>query len=470
MRNIRQGILFYLLLFNIPTSGQTISKKLQTAFQKFESDPQLRNAISSLYVIDAKTGKVVFDKNSAIGLAPASTQKIITSASAYELLGRDFSYQTYIGYDIGIEKQELMGNLYFIGTGDPTLGSWRWQNTKEPEVLKKITDILIKNNIRSIRGDIWIDDIQSGINPVPDGWIWQDIGNYYGAGCWGFNWHENQYDLVLKGDNEGGYTEIMSFPLLAGYRIGNFIKVGKKGSDDNGYIYFTPYNKVGFATGTVPPSEKGFTISGSDPQPSKQFGLQLLKQLSKEKIQFSGSLNVYSDSILARASIRKANFILDSISSPVLDSMNYWFLKKSINLYGEAFLKSLPHKNILHGSTEKGLDILRKFWKERGIETTELNMVDGSGLSPLNRVTTHAQVQVLQYAKKQKWFNSYYLAFPEFNGMKMKSGTISGAKGFCGYHKSKSGQEYIFSFLVNNYNGASSSVVEKMYKVLNELK
>src|SRR5688572_32655872 len=78
--------------------AQTVNLKLQKAFQQFESDAQLKHAISSLYVIDAKTGKVVFDKNSLIGLAPASTQKIITSVTAFELLGKEFRYKTELGY------------------------------------------------------------------------------------------------------------------------------------------------------------------------------------------------------------------------------------------------------------------------------------------------------------------------------------------------------------------------------------
>jgi D-alanyl-D-alanine carboxypeptidase/D-alanyl-D-alanine-endopeptidase (penicillin-binding protein 4) len=54
--------------------------------------------------------------------------------------------------------------------------------------------------------------------------------------------------------------------------------------------------------------------------------------------------------------------------------------------------------------------------------------------------------------------------------MKMKSGTINDVKAFCGYQKSKDGNEYIFSFLVNNYNGSTSGLVNKMYKVLDVLK
>jgi D-alanyl-D-alanine carboxypeptidase/D-alanyl-D-alanine-endopeptidase (penicillin-binding protein 4) len=156
--------------------------------------------------------------------------------------------------------------------------------------------------------------------------------------------------------------------------------------------------------------------------------------------------------------------------SPPLDSIIYWFLKKSINLYGEALAKTFAYQKNGFGETDKGVQLVKNFWKEKGIAPTELNIVDGSGLSPLNRVTTHAQVMILKYAKSQPWFDGYYYAFPEYNGMTMKSGTINGVKGFCGYQKSRDGNEYIFSFLVNNYNGSASAVVQKMYKVLNELK
>jgi D-alanyl-D-alanine carboxypeptidase/D-alanyl-D-alanine-endopeptidase (penicillin-binding protein 4) len=54
--------------------------------------------------------------------------------------------------------------------------------------------------------------------------------------------------------------------------------------------------------------------------------------------------------------------------------------------------------------------------------------------------------------------------------MKMKSGTISDVKGFCGYQTSSDGSEYIFSFLINNYSGSASGLVNKMYKVLDVLK
>src|SRR5687768_18404283 len=108
--------------------AQSLTQKLQKAFQQFESDAQLKHAISSLYVIDANTGEVVFDKNSQIGLAPASTQKIITSVTAFELLGKDFRYKTNLGY-FEDAYQDKYSELHFFvfGSGDPTLGSWRYK-------------------------------------------------------------------------------------------------------------------------------------------------------------------------------------------------------------------------------------------------------------------------------------------------------------------------------------------------------
>jgi len=215
----------------------------------------------------------------------------------------------------------------------------------------------------------------------------------------------------------------------------------------------------GIVRGTIPINETAFTIAASNPVPKNSFASLFIEKLMSFKI---GQIHFGSHE-------KDTSFLMTHYSPP-LDSIIYWFLKKSINLYGEALVKTISFQKTGFAETDKGVTIVKNFWKEKGIGPTELNMVDGSGLSPLNRITTHAQVMVLKYATTQPWFNGYFNAFPEYNGMKMKSGTINGVKGFCGYQKSKDGNEYIFSFLVNNYNGPSSAVVQKMYKVLDELK
>ena len=453
--------LFFILACVTATSsfGQTISKRLQDAFQKFENDSQLSNALSSLYVINAKSGEVVFDKNSTAGLATASTLKVVTAATAYELLGKDFRYETKFGYVGTIKNKSLLGDFYLKSSGDPTLGSWRWKMTSDTEVMTGIISAIKKLNIAGFN-DVTIDNKGWDSEAIPDGWIWQDIGNYYGAGASGFNWRENQFDVVMRsGKNIGDPVTIVKTVPQSPVPLVSMVRSAAKGTGDNSYVYYPLTDVTGIVRGTIPVNETSFTISASNPVPDNTFTSLFIQNLSK-----SGMKQIHYENRSPDTTIVFTHY------SPPLDSIIYWFLKKSINLYGEALAKTFAYQKNGFGETDKGVQLVKNFWKEKGIAPTELNIVDGSGLSPLNRITTHAQVMILKYAKSQPWFDGYYYAFPEYNGMKMKSGTINGVKGFCGYQKSRDGNEYIFSFLVNNYNGSASAVVQKMYKVLNELK
>ncbi|HRP56578.1 D-alanyl-D-alanine carboxypeptidase/D-alanyl-D-alanine-endopeptidase [Agriterribacter sp.] len=439
------------------TGAQTVTQKLQKAFLRFEEDSQLAHAISSLYVIDAGSGKVVFDKNAQTGLAPASTQKIITSAAAFALLGQDFRYQTKFGI--------AGNNLYILPSGDPTLGSERWQNTKADKTLERITGSLRQNRLHI--NAIYVDNKGWAHSDIPDGWMWQDIGNYYGAGAEKLNWRENQYDLLLQsGKNIGDPVRIAgTHPKLFGYTLHSMATAAARGTGDNAYIYFPLNDTAGIVKGTIPVNENGFGISGAFPSGAKQFIAELANNLVntgiadpffKAKKNSDGEIYDYT--------------IIHTETSPPLDSIIYWFNKKSINLYGEALLKTMAYEKKGYSATDTGVNIVKNFWKQNGIDPAELNIADGSGLSPLNRVTAHAQVEILKYARQQSWFSSFYHSLPEYNGMKMKSGTIRNVKGFTGYHTSGDGRTYIFSFLVNNYNGAASALVRKMYTVLNVLK
>jgi D-alanyl-D-alanine carboxypeptidase/D-alanyl-D-alanine-endopeptidase (penicillin-binding protein 4) len=238
-----------------------------------------------------------------------------------------------------------------------------------------------------------------------------------------------------------------------------------KGSGDNTYIYLPAYRANVTIRGTIPVNENQFKISGAMTNPANQF-IETLKDSLKDKFNqkdYLSASNIYEP-------LKNKPKIFHTEFSPSLDSITYWFNKKSINLYGEALIKTIAYEKKGFASTDSGVAIVKDFWKQKGIDEDELNIYDGCGLSPLNRVTTHAQVEILKYAQNKNWYPYFYDALPEFNGMKMKSGTISDVKGFCGYHKAKDGKEYIFSFLVNNYNGSASVLVNKMYKVLDVIK
>src|SRR5687767_13560181 len=97
------------------TFSQTIASKLQTAMEKLLADPQMRHGIAGLSVMDASTNKIVYQKNGDLGLAPASTQKLITSVAAMQLLGPTFRYKTQFAYSGDISHGTLNGSLYLLG-------------------------------------------------------------------------------------------------------------------------------------------------------------------------------------------------------------------------------------------------------------------------------------------------------------------------------------------------------------------
>ncbi len=469
---MKSVVQFFIIFLPSAIFAQTMSQKIQTAFTQFEKDPQLANAISSLYVVDAKTGNVVFDKNARVGLAPASTQKMITSVTAFELLKKDFRYKTILQADGEINNAVLDGRVDVIGSGDPTFGSNRYSQTKRNLILNAFANAIQKKGIKQIKNPLSFNYTSTPYQSIPDGWIMQDIGNYYGAGSSVLNWKENQFDIVLNSIKEINKEKAVRVISPNNKNFINELKAGPIGSGDNAYCYLPIQGNAWVLTGSIPVGEEKFTISAADIDPANTMLTDLSTALNQQSIITKG-IEDYKTKLtetITKKADEKNKTDLYTHYSPTLDSIVYWLNKKSINLYAEALLKTMALQEKGMASTDTGVSIVKSFWATKNIDKNELNMFDGSGLSPLNRVTTHAQVEILKYATTKDWYKYFLQSLPLYNGMTMKSGTISNVKGFCGYHTNKDGNSYIFSFLVNNYNGKAGELTNKMFKILDILK
>src|ERR1700733_6247896 len=152
---IKQIWLLNLLFITGNTFAQPLGQKLQTAFNRLQADSQCRYASVSLTVLDAKTGETVFAANPNMGLATASTLKTVTTITAFNLLGKDFQYQTQFGYNGSISSDgTLNGDVIIKGAGDPTLGSWRYESSRENHVLTLMVNALQNAGIKKINGRI----------------------------------------------------------------------------------------------------------------------------------------------------------------------------------------------------------------------------------------------------------------------------------------------------------------------------
>ena len=467
---LKISLLFILILACNVVVAQNRIQNLEKAFNNLLADEQAKHAITSLCVLDANTGKVLFAKNEQIGLATASTLKTITAATAFSILGKDFQFQTTLAYTGNITPDgTLKGNLIIAGSGDPTLGSPRYQN-KENAVLTQWVAAIKAAGIKKIDGTIIGDDRIFGTQTTPEGWVWQDIGNYYGAGTSGLAWRENQFDIYLKpGTSTADEVKIIkTVPETPYIQIVNELKTGSSGSGDRSYAFLPPYSNVAYLRGSwgMGISKTGISVALPDPAFDCAYRLQdTLKRLGISTNQQATTTRLME---LNKQVVPAITQKISTISSPTVSEITYWFLKKSINLYGETLLKTIALKSGKTATTSKGAETEINYWAAKGIDKSALNIIDGSGLSPGDRVTTSAMASILFQIQKENWFSDFYKGLPEYNGMKIKSGTINDVSAFAGYHTDGAGNKYVVVININNYSG--SGINKKLFKVLDELK
>ncbi|WP_240049207.1 D-alanyl-D-alanine carboxypeptidase/D-alanyl-D-alanine endopeptidase [Mucilaginibacter psychrotolerans] len=469
---IKTLAIFGLLAVAGQLHAQTLQQKLQTAFNKLQQDSQCKYATLSLTVLDAKTGEQVFAANPDMGLAPGSTLKTVTSITSFFVLGKDFQFETAVGYTGSIDgKGTLTGDIIIKGSGDPTLGSWRYATTREGYVLNTMVEAIKKAGIKKIQGKIIGDDGQFNHQSIPDGWIWQDLGTYYGAGIAGLCWRENQFDIKLNTGSVGEPISVAGTVPNTNYlQYKSELTTGAAHTGDQAYPYLPGFNsKTMYLRGTYAIDQSKKTISAAIPDPAYDAALRLSDTLKKMGITVSAepasSLSLKEKALVVPA----ATASLTLIKSPELSKIVYWLNQKSVNLYAEQLLATISTKLGKAAVTSDGVAAMQNFWEAKGIDHRAMNIYDGSGLSPEDRITSSTIAHILQAAHQEKWFGDFYESLPVYNDMKMKSGSISGVQAYAGFQTNK-GRELCFSIMVNNYNGPGSGIRAKMFAVLNEMK
>jgi D-alanyl-D-alanine carboxypeptidase/D-alanyl-D-alanine-endopeptidase (penicillin-binding protein 4) len=300
---------------------------------------------------------------------------------------------------------------------------------------------------------------------LPIGWIWEDIGNYYGAGTSQLCWGENLFELSFTpGKTIGSEVKINNlyevYPFL---NITNELKTGENGSGDHVFAYSAPYTSQIYLRGTYGKDLRK-EIGISLPDPALAMAYEVADFLTKNGYQTQASAAAKTNEL------QKDLKPLTTITSPSLKEIVYWLNKKSINLFAEQLVRTIGWKFGKNASIIEGLIAIQKFWKEKGIDIASLNIVDGSGLSPQNRVATLTMANILYQAKKEIWFDVYFNSLPIYNNLKMKSGSIADVLGYAGYVNSAGKTPLCFSLIVNNYNGNTSAIRQKIFTLLDSLK
>ena len=447
------------------------------------SDSSMNHAALSLCIIDADSGKVILQHDSGKSLMPASVMKLITTAAAIELLGPEYKFKTILGYTGSFKKRsgKLKGNIIIKGGGDPALGS-KYFTEHYQDFLEGWTSDLKKLGIKKINGKVLADDSYYDYQPVPSKWLWEDIGNYYGAGAYGLSAYDNTFEIHLKTGPEG------SFPLITGIVPGDYRNklsdwLTSSGTSDEGYVFAAPYSKSGWIAGTVPVNMEDFILKASVSDPPLLLAKMLDKKLEEAGISVSESpATIRSE----KNNLNDKAITVSEIFSPPLSSIIEVLNHQSVNLFAEHLIKELGKHIKNEGSTLSGLMVVDQFLQDAGVDTGGMFIEDGSGLSTLDAISTSGLADLLLYMKNHgKYFPEYYASLPDaglegtlencfrdpvfISRLKAKSGSMTRVRSYTGYFTTLSGRNMIFSIIVNNYTGPSRNIVAKIEDILKEI-
>ena len=457
-------------------------QKFEQALKVLLQQPEYKSASVGIHIAELESGKTIYKLDSEKLLIPASTVKLITSASALELLGADYRFETKLGYIGETEKNNtLKGDLVVIGGADPTLGSMYFQEHYfNPHFLKVWAQKIKASGIIKIEGDLILDASVYDSEKIPATWIWEDIGNYYGAGANAFTIYDNLFRITFSSPRKAGEkTKITSIqPEIVGVEIKNEV-LSADNNSDLAYVFGGPLDKNRMIRGTIPRKRKAFTIKAAIHQPEEVLAQECLKHLAKEGIFISGEVKFKTINKKAFQTV----YIQESPPlAEIVKVLNY----ESVNLFAEHLLKQIAVEKNGVGNREEGIRIVKEFWQSKGITSEYLFLEDGSGLSHFNAVSPVLFTEVLSYMAKSSSNNKVFLnslpgagegtlsrfnpeLFPG-NTLKAKSGSMTRVRCYAGFLKTDSGEKVVFSFMFNHFSGSHTKLAGEIESLFLELK
>ncbi|MFN3850567.1 MAG: D-alanyl-D-alanine carboxypeptidase/D-alanyl-D-alanine-endopeptidase [Spirosomataceae bacterium] len=467
-----------LLLFIILQVSSPL-QKLKNFIDSVQNDNDLKTGILAATIRSTSTGDYKLQVNSDKSVNSASVLKLVTTATALSVLKSDFRYQTYFEYDGQIVDSTLYGNIYIRGTGDPSFGSSRF-GIDYSAIFEEVISKIKFAGIKKIDGYVLGDGSIFPENSIADSWVWGDIGNYYGAGVNGLNINENLYWVYFKpGNSVNDFAPIIRFSTdLPNLNVTNKVLTGEVGSGDNVIIYNTPLSNQILMQGTVPKGVPEFGVKGSLPDPAFYAAYILHKKLSENGISVKNqaiSISQYRQILGYYSKPRTTISIYDSPSLAVLAKhCNF----QSINLFADAFIKTLGYQYAKDANFDASVNAVKAYWNGKGIDLQGFMIKDGSGLSPSGFLTSKNLTDILYSMKSDSSFNDFYNSIPIVGqsgtvqnlgrrtkadgNVRAKSGSISNTRAFAGYFTASNGELMSFTFIINRYLDGADRKIRKI--------
>lgn len=473
--NSKKLLVAALLAVLCAAAGAQNTDRLDFVVRHTTLKPAVRHASLAVCVHNITKDSTIYSRNDDLAMVPAAINKLFTTAAAYSRLGPKFYFENYLYYSGDIDRQgTLQGDIIIVGTGDPFFCSDRFPHTDS--TFYRLADAIRKKGIKRINGHIYADTSIFEGDMIHPSWRWDDIGNCYGSGACGINYNENSVDVHFKAGRRVGDPAIVtrSHPEIP---ISNQVITGPRDTVFNVCFFGAPNQDSRVCRGVIPLGTADTHFRASLPHPALHLATDFTRFLRDHGIAVSGQPTV--------------NFTMPKQYRKLcIDSAFNLFMTTALttqtnnNIAAESLFKLMGYLRDGHGTFVSGRRFMYEYFHELDLNTTQINMVDGSGLSRDNRITAYFVCQFLDAVARQPFFFDFAGALgisnriPEYDiippvpddcSLRIKSGVAPGVRNFVGYFTNEDDQVFSFSILCNNYSCDDATIDQLIKGIIEEI-
>jgi D-alanyl-D-alanine carboxypeptidase/D-alanyl-D-alanine-endopeptidase (penicillin-binding protein 4) len=418
-------------------------------------------ATSGISVVDA-SGRPLFARRAATPLVPASTFKLLAAATALQTFGPAYRFPTTFEALAAPADGVVNGDLYLVGSGDPTL-------TRDD--LQGGIGVLARAGVRAITGGVVAD--ASAFSPVEVNAAWDPDDTQYGYGA-------GTSALSL----DQGTVE---FHLVPGaYGVPASIEVRPPSPEVHVSGQITTASTTLLSIERLPASND-FVFDGQIATGAEQSFWRPVVNLPRYAADVTRAmLEARGVSVAGAAAVGIAPLapaVLWTHRSAPLHAIVREMLVTSNNHFAEQLLRAIGTVRGV-GSERTGAQVERALLARDGVPQAGLRVVDGSGLAASDRVAPITLATLLARAASDDHGADLIAALPRvgiegtvrwrrltdaLGRARAKSGHITGVNALAGYVVSRHHGRIAFAVLVNDVRADDGPVDDGIDAMLDTL-
>lgn len=390
----------------------------------------------SVSIKDVKTGNDIYSLNEKAPMLPASTLKLITSYAALDTLGKDYNFSTKLYKNTNNDLYLKLGADPFLTTSDL---SSLFASAKEKNIISP-KNIYLDASI--------FDNVEWG-----EGWQWDDDLNPLMPKFSSYNLDGNLLKIEVTPTVNNTPASIITKPF---YPL-TFMNLVKTSLADKNSVKISRNNSIApnvlTVEGVVSKTE---IIKIPNNNLQRYFVLRIEDILRDKKFDYFKPITNASLPAKNIYLVEEVNHSVEDILSSILKNSNNLAAESMFKMAGSTWAKS-------QGNMNNSRDMLNAYLKKLDLNTDDIKIVDGSGVSKNNIMTSDFMTSFLVKISTDENFEMFssYLPTPGEgtlrnrmlyfkDSLRAKTGTLSDTSSIAGYITSRKGKVYAFDIMIND--------------------